>query len=71
MSDYSNSQYYGEVAIGTPPQTFNILFDTGIVTCDSTKQITKRLFTGSSNLWVPSVKCSYLDVNYLFLVQNS
>ncbi|VDP41249.1 unnamed protein product [Heligmosomoides polygyrus] len=29
LSDYSNAQYYGTVQIGTPAQTFQLLFDTG------------------------------------------
>jgi hypothetical protein len=29
INDYQNSQYYGEIQLGTPGQTFNMIFDTG------------------------------------------
>jgi len=29
MDDFRDASYYGELTIGTPPQTFNVIFDTG------------------------------------------
>lgn len=39
LRNFENDQYFGFVAVGTPPQTFRVLFDTGTAFSYENKQI--------------------------------
>lgn len=54
----SDTQFVGELAIGTPPQTVTVLFDTGTDQVRNMPTFTHLELPGSFRTWVPSPTCT-------------
>lgn len=53
-----NAQYYTEITLGTPPQSFKVILDTGYASPLFLLFLRLSSTCSSSNLWVPSRKCN-------------
>jgi hypothetical protein len=73
VKDYANAQYYASVSIGTPPQSFNVIYDTGSsnlwvpeVNC---KHCGLGPFFGKKNKYDATASTSYVEDGSEFSIQ--
>lgn len=64
IKDYENAQYYGEIEIGTPGQTLNVVFDTG-----SSNLWVPNVKKPSHNIYDHSLSSSYVANGTKFAIE--
>ncbi|TYZ65639.1 hypothetical protein PybrP1_000590 [[Pythium] brassicae (nom. inval.)] len=64
IRNFQNAQYYGEISLGTPPQTFTVIFDTG----SSNVWVPNRKF-GGHNVYNHEKSSSYQANGTEFKIQ--
>lgn len=69
LKNYNNDEFLGLIGIGSPVQLFNVVFDTGRFDFHVRNSSSLKVYAlnwnsdctckeGSSDIWIPSIKCS-------------
>ncbi|XP_070240631.1 renin isoform X4 [Bos mutus] len=70
LTNYLDTQYYGEIGIGTPPQTFKVVFDTGSANLWVPSTKCSPLYTACAFVFPPEIHSLYDSLESSSYVEN-